>query len=98
MVSALPTAPQSIERLPPHNTDAEQGLLGSLLIDRDAIIRVASFVKPEDFYHHANGTVYRQSSTSTTGVSRPTSSPSPTSSVGATSSTPSAAWPTSRRC
>ncbi len=59
MVSALPTAPQSIERLPPHNTDAEQGLLGSLLIDRDAIIRVASFVKPEDFYHHANGTVYR---------------------------------------
>jgi len=54
-----PTAPHSIERLPPHNTDAEQGLLGSLLIDRDAIIRVAAFVKPDDFYHHANGTIYR---------------------------------------
>ncbi len=60
MVSTpTPTTPQSIERLPPHNTDAEQGLLGSLLIDRDAIIRVAAFVKPEDFYHHANGTIYR---------------------------------------
>jgi len=60
MVSTpIPFAPQSIERLPPHNTDAEQSLLGSLLIDRDAIIRVAAFLKPEDFYHHANGTVYR---------------------------------------
>jgi replicative DNA helicase len=57
--SSSPIAPQSIERLPPHNTDAEQGLLGSLLIDRDAIIHVAAFLKPEDFYHHANGTIYR---------------------------------------
>ena len=57
--SSSPIAPQSIERLPPHNTDAEQGVLGSLLIDRDAIIRVAAFLKPEDFYHHANGTIYR---------------------------------------
>lgn len=46
------------ERLPPHNLDAEQSLLGSLLLDRDAIIRVASFVKPEDFYLPANATVY----------------------------------------
>ena len=59
VTTSTPIAPQSIERLPPHNTDAEQSLLGSLLIDRDAIIRVASFVKPEDFYHHANGTIYR---------------------------------------
>jgi replicative DNA helicase len=47
------------ERLPPHNIDAEQSLLGSLLLDRDAIIRVAAFVKPEDFYVPANGTIYR---------------------------------------
>ena len=46
------------ERLPPHNLDAEQSLLGSLLLDRDAIIKVASFVKPEDFYLPANATVY----------------------------------------
>src|SRR3712207_9349851 len=47
------------ERLPPHNHEAEQSVLGSLLIDRDAIIKVAAFVKPEDFYLSANGTVYR---------------------------------------
>ena len=47
------------ERLPPHNLDAEQSLLGSLLLDRDAIIRVASFVRPDDFYVPANGNVYR---------------------------------------
>ena len=49
----------SVERLPPHNLEAEQSVLGSLLIDRDAIIKVASYVKPEDFYLGANGTIYR---------------------------------------
>ncbi|MGC4192340.1 MAG: replicative DNA helicase [Thermomicrobiales bacterium] len=48
-----------IERLPPHNIEAEQGVLGSLMIDRDAIIRVASYLKPEDFYIWANGTIYQ---------------------------------------
>jgi len=47
------------ERLPPHNIEAEQSVLGSLLIDRDAIIRVASYVKAEDFYFSANGTIYQ---------------------------------------
>jgi replicative DNA helicase len=56
MVAATPTI---IERLPPHNLEAEQSVLGSLLIDRDAIIKVASFLRPEDFYTGANGLVYR---------------------------------------
>jgi replicative DNA helicase len=49
----------SLERLPPHNLDAEQGVLGSLLLDRDAVIRVAAWLKPEDFYLQANGTIFR---------------------------------------
>jgi len=49
----------SIEHLPPHNLEAEQSVLGSLLIDRDAIIRVASTVKPDDFYSAANGAIYQ---------------------------------------
>ncbi|HWK79370.1 MAG TPA: replicative DNA helicase [Thermomicrobiales bacterium] len=48
-----------IERLPPHNIEAEQSVLGSLMIDRDAIIKVASYLKPEDFYIWANGTIYQ---------------------------------------
>ena len=34
-------------------------MLGSLLIDRDAIIRVASSVKADDFYSSANGAIYQ---------------------------------------
>jgi len=46
------------ERLPPHNVDAEQSVLGSLLIDGDAIIRIAPFLRPEDFYRQAHGAIY----------------------------------------
>jgi len=49
----------AVERLPPHNVEAEQSVLGSLMIDRDAIIRVASYLKSEDFYIWANGTIYQ---------------------------------------
>jgi replicative DNA helicase len=49
----------AVDRLPPHNLEAEQSLLGSLLIDRDAIIKVASSVKSDDFFHGANGTIYQ---------------------------------------
>ena len=33
-------------------------MLGSILIDRDAIIEIAEFLRPEDFYRQANGTIY----------------------------------------
>ncbi|HDQ22614.1 MAG TPA: replicative DNA helicase [Candidatus Uhrbacteria bacterium] len=39
-----------LQKLPPQNIEAEQSLLGSLLIDKDAIIRVADLVTPQDFY------------------------------------------------
>jgi replicative DNA helicase len=49
----------AVDRLPPHNLEAEQSVIGSLLIDRDAIIRVASMLKADDFYHGANGVIYQ---------------------------------------
>lgn len=49
---------ETIEKLPPHNMEAEQSVLGSLLIDRDAVIRIASFLKPSDFYSSGNGLIY----------------------------------------
>ena len=36
--------------LPPHSQEAEEAVLGSLLIDPEAILRVASFLAPEHFY------------------------------------------------
>jgi replicative DNA helicase len=49
----------AVDRLPPHNIEAEQSVVGSLLIDRDAIIRVASMLKADDFYYGANGIIYQ---------------------------------------
>jgi len=47
------------ERLPPQNVEAEQSVLGSLLIDPDAILKVASFLRPEDYYREAHQAIYR---------------------------------------
>lgn len=52
-------AMQAVDRLPPNNIDAEQSVLGSLLIDRDAIIRIDSFLRPEDFYLPSNAIIFR---------------------------------------
>lgn len=41
---------ESIDRLPPQNVEAEQSVLGSLLIDQEAIVRVADIIAPPDFY------------------------------------------------
>src|SRR3990172_721189 len=45
-------------KIPPHNLDAERSLLGSLLIDKNAVVRVADLVKPTHFYRDAHATVY----------------------------------------
>jgi replicative DNA helicase len=47
-----------IDRLPPQSLEAEQSVLGSVLIDRDAIVEVAEFLRAEDYYRQANGLVY----------------------------------------
>jgi replicative DNA helicase len=47
------------DHLPPHNLQAEQSVLGSLLIDRDAIAEVADWLAPTAFYHAANATLYK---------------------------------------
>ena len=48
----------SIDRLPPQSIEAEQSILGALLIDRDAVIEVAELLRPEDFYRSHHGTIY----------------------------------------
>jgi len=47
-----------IDRLPPQSLEAEQSVLGAILIDRDAVIEVAEFLRPADFYRQANGRIY----------------------------------------
>jgi len=47
-----------IDRLPPQSLEAEQSVLGAILIDRDAIVEVAEFLRPADFYRQANGKIF----------------------------------------
>ena len=47
-----------IERLPPHSIEAEEAVLGSLLIDPDAIFEVSSFLRPDAFYRASNRLVF----------------------------------------
>jgi len=49
---------RSIERIPPQNLDAEQSVLGAMLLDRDAIARVVEVLRPEDFYRDLHRTIY----------------------------------------
>ncbi len=46
------------DKLVPHNVEAEEAVLGSLLIDPEALFRVSPFLKPDDFYIRKNGWIY----------------------------------------
>ena len=46
------------DKIPPQNSEAEQAVLGSLLLDREAIIKVADSLKPQDFYHKNHKMIY----------------------------------------
>jgi len=46
------------EKLPPHDIDAEEAVIGSLLIDGAAIYKIATFLQKEDFYHEQSQWVY----------------------------------------
>src|SRR6266571_2342272 len=42
----------------PHNDEAEQSVLGAILIDKNAILSVSQLLSPQDFYNDLNGLVY----------------------------------------
>lgn len=45
-------------RIPPHSNEAEESVLGALLLDKDAIIAVAEFLSSEDFYDERHKTIF----------------------------------------
>jgi replicative DNA helicase len=54
-----PNASPTYERVPPHNIEAEESVLGSMLLSRDAIAEVLELLHEEDFYRPAHRTVFR---------------------------------------
>ena len=47
-----------IDKLPPQNIEAEKSLIGSLLLDKEAINKVADSLKSQDFYSRAHQIIY----------------------------------------
>lgn len=53
------SAPIDPNRLPPQDIEAEQSVLGSLLIDKDAIIKIADIITERDFYRKAHEIIFK---------------------------------------
>jgi len=47
-----------ISKLPPQNIEAEASILGCLMIDKDAIFKIADTLRPEDFYKDSHSIIY----------------------------------------
>ena len=45
-------------KLPPQNLEAEQSVLGALMLDKDAVINVTDILKSDDFYKPAHAKIY----------------------------------------
>jgi replicative DNA helicase len=58
MVYELSFQPE-VEHLPPQNVEAEELILGGILLDAEAIGRVADLLKPDAFYLSAHQEIYR---------------------------------------
>ena len=47
-----------VGKVPPHDIEAEQAIIGSMLTDKDAVIAAVEKLKPEDFYREDNKAIY----------------------------------------
>lgn len=47
------------EFLPPQSHEAEQSVLGSILIDKESFIQVSDFITIDDFYEERHGQIYK---------------------------------------
>ena len=47
-----------VKRVLPHSVEAEQSVIGSMLMDRDAIIAASEIVVADDFYQHQYGIMF----------------------------------------
>lgn len=48
-----------LDRIPPQSVEAEQSVLGAMLIEKEAIIKVMEILNPEDFYRESHRVIYQ---------------------------------------
>ena len=47
-----------IKKVPPHSLEAEQSVVGSMIMDKDAITTASEIISSEDFYQHQYGLLF----------------------------------------
>jgi len=52
------TEKEIMDKLPPQNIEAEQSVLGSIMLDKDAVVKISDILKPEDFYRGVHQTIF----------------------------------------
>ena len=48
----------NIDRIPPQNIEAEQAVIGAMLLDREAIPKVVEVLRPDDYYRESHRLIY----------------------------------------
>ena len=51
-------AEQSYMKVPPHNTEAEQAIVGGILINNDSMNQIMDILSPEDFYRETHAAIF----------------------------------------
>ncbi len=54
----IPLDTSRMDRVPPYNLEAEESVLGSMLISREAIVSVFEILSEDDFYRNANKQIF----------------------------------------
>lgn len=49
---------EGMERIPPHNIDAEKSVLGAIILDKDALLEILEILRPDDFYNKMHGEIF----------------------------------------
>src|SRR6195952_3010192 len=62
VLKLAPDAVAPVFRTAPHNIEAEQSVLGAILVNNDAFYRVSDFLKPEHFFEPIHQTIYETTS------------------------------------
>ena len=62
VLKLAPDAGTPVYRSAPHNIEAEQSLLGAILVNNDAFYRVSDFLEPKHFFEPLHQTIYETAS------------------------------------
>ncbi len=46
------------QKVPPQNTEAEQSLIGAVLLENEALSKALEIIKPEDFYYESHRQIF----------------------------------------